>query len=485
MNPGDEYKTFSKGATVNTVGQIFRLTRAASLVIFARFLGAKDFGLYFLVWSLTEIVQGAFSLGLQGGALWLASEKMAEGKKEEIRPLTLKIFIVETFLGILAVLIVFLFGPWVAEHLIKKPEASFPWFIFSLTTPFYFGSRVLGSALRATLKMHYEVLIYFCLEPAVILIVGIITLLLGLGIEGCVIAHLVSSIAGFILALILFAKAYPKESAAKNISPAWRPLLTYSFYLGGVDLLQLIKQRLDLIILGRFLTLEMVGIYSAVSEIGFIIKKIRNLFDTILMPIISRLRALKDKERLRRQFIVTLRWILILSLAFYGVLWISPSSILKIFGAHFAVGGEALLIFSLGEIFFATLGILECDLQMTGKSNIIFLNWGATVVINFVLLYLWIPKWGLNGAALATAAVLILMGVVRVFQVKFLEGFFPFHFSQAKVLAAWILSLLFTHFLSIPWKPLAIVLYLTCYFLFIRLFGLEAEDRKILKRVGP
>lgn len=481
MERGEEYKALSRGALVNTIGQICRLMRGASLVIFARWLGAGDFGLYFLVWGLTEIVHLTFLLGLHNGALWHASELAAQNRAGEIRRSVLQIFWVGLVLGCLGIVFVYALGPWIAETILKQEQTAHYWLLFSLTTPFFAGSRILVHSLRATLKMQYEVLTFYILEPAVILLAGFGFLLAGWGLTGCILAHLAAQAAGLTLALFFFLRLWPAAQAL----PArvfWRTLLPYSIYLGGMDVLQIVKQRLDLIILGRFLTLEMVGIYGALSEVGFVIRKIRQIFEAILLPIISRLRALKDPCRLQQQFAVTIRWVLIVALGFYGVLAIVPGPILKIFGAGFAVGAAALLIFAAGEIVHGTLGLMEGDLQMAGKSNIIFMNWALTLVLNFALLWWLVPLHGLIGAASATALTLTTLGCLRVFQVKKLEGFYPFALSQFKPIAACAASLGLCLLLPIPWKLLTVGFYLVFFLGLLKAIGLEPEDQAAWER---
>lgn len=481
MEAGEEYKTLSRGALVNTIGQICRLMRGASLVIFARWLGAGDFGLYFLVWGLTEIVHLTFLLGLHNGALWHASELAAQNRAGEIRRSVLQIFWAGLGLGVLGIIFVYTLGPWIAEAILKQEQTARHWLLFSLTTPFFAGSRILVHSLRATLKMHYEVLTFYILEPAVILLAGFGFLLAGWGLTGCILAHLFAQAAGLTLALFFFLRLWP-VSQALPAKVSWRTLLSYSIYLGGMDILQIVKQRLDLIILGRFLNLEMVGIYGALSEVGFVVRKIRQIFEAILLPIISRLRTLKDPARLRGQFVVTIRWVLIVAFGFYGVLAIAPGPILKIFGAGFAVGSAALLIFAAGEIVHGTLGLMEGDLQMAGKSNIIFMNWALTLALNFVLLLWLVPLYGLTGAASATALTLTAVGCLRVFQVKRLEGFFPFDRSQIKPLAACVIALLVSTLPPLPSKLLAVGLYLALFLAALKCLKLEVEDRAAWER---
>lgn len=481
MQPGEEYKALSRGALVNTIGQICRLMRGLSLILFARFLGAETFGLYFLVWSLTEIVHFASLLGLQHGALWHASELAAQNRQREIRRSIFKIFGLGQVMGLLGVGLVYLVGPWIAEVILKQERVAQYWFLFSLTIPFYIGSHILVHALRSTLKMHYEVWVFYILVPAVILAAGAGFLWAGWGLTGCILAHLIAQIAGLFLALAFFVRVFP-QAKALPAKVNWRIFLPYSIYLGGMDILQIVKQRLDLIVLGRFLSLEMVGIYGALAEVGFVIRKIRHIFEAILLPLISRLHALHDPGRLKEQLIVTIRWVLIVALGFYGVLWIAPAEILKIFGAGFAVGATALIFFAAGEIAHGTLGLMEADLQMAGKSNIVFFNWVLTLLLNFVLLWWLVPIYGLSGAAIATAATLTSIGILRVFQVKRLEGFCPFHRSQLKPIVACVASLGLCLLLPIPWKLLTVGLYLVFFLGLLKVIGLEREDQSAWAR---
>ena len=62
-------------------------------------------------------------------------------------------------------------------------------------------------------------------------------------------------------------------------------------------------------------------------------------------------------------------------------------------------------------------------------------RWGVGIG-NAALNYLFITRFGLVGAAFATATVLVLMSIIRVVAIWYLEGLFPYSLKYLKPIAA-------------------------------------------------
>ena len=76
---------------------------------------------------------------------------------------------------------------------------------------------------------------------------------------------------------------------------------------------------------------------------------------------------------------------------------------LLVFGIEFIQAKSALNILVIGNIFMSCMGTVAVVLLMTGKERIAMKGFGAGAALNIVLNALFIPQWGIEGAALATA----------------------------------------------------------------------------------
>ena len=76
---------------------------------------------------------------------------------------------------------------------------------------------------------------------------------------------------------------------------------------------------------------------------------------------------------------------------------------LLVFGKEFTQAKSALSVLVIGNIFMSLMGTAPAVLVMSGKERIALKGFGAGATLNIFLNALLIPKWGMEGAALATA----------------------------------------------------------------------------------
>src|SRR5439155_21445680 len=75
-------------------------------------------------------------------------------------------------------------------------------------------------------------------------------------------------------------------------------------------------------------------------------------------------------------------------------------------------------------------------LTLSGRSGLNFASSTAALVINIGLNVLLIPRWGMRGAALSWAVVIVALNVARVMQVRALFSIHPFSRSLFKPIVA-------------------------------------------------
>ena len=88
-------------------------------------------------------------------------------------------------------------------------------------------------------------------------------------------------------------------------------------------------------------------------------------------------------------------------------MFVLAGPLLGIFGASFVAGETALRILLIGQVVGAGLGSVMYIMTMTGQERPAMFILGAILVANPVLNLVLIPKFGIEGAAVAKAATLI------------------------------------------------------------------------------
>jgi len=117
---------------------------------------------------------------------------------------------------------------------------------------------------------------------------------------------------------------------------------------------------------------------------------------------------------------------------------------------------------------------------MKGRVWLNLLNDSTMVAINFILNLLWISRWGMLGAALATSFSLSLVNILRALEVRVLFNIRSYPLNVVKP----IVFSLVAAFPMVVLKPrapfVALLLFLLIYLLLFISFGLDREDRSIL-----
>ena len=105
-----------------------------------------------------------------------------------------------------------------------------------------------------------------------------------------------------------------------------------------------------------------------------------------------------------------------------------PKSILSAFGEEFKLAAMALIILSISKMFSAISGSVGTFLQMVGKQNVFQNILILTAVINIGLNYILIPKYGIDGAAFASAISGVIWNVLMIVYIKKNFGFYSIYF---------------------------------------------------------
>ena len=170
----------------------------------------------------------------------------------------------------------------------------------------------------------------------------------------------------------------------------------------------------DTLMLGAFEDEANVGIYNIALKIAALNTIILVGVNSIAMPKYAELFAKKEISGLRTFVKQTTLLIFSLSFPILLVIVLFPGFLLGLFGNEFTAGINTLLILTAGQAFSSFSSSSISLLNMTGfeikaRNILIF-----TVLINATLNYILIPRYGISGAATATASSTILWNILAV-----------------------------------------------------------------------
>ena len=221
-----------------------------------------------------------------------------------------------------------------------------------------------------------------------------------------------------------------------------RQIANYAVYalLGGVS--TIIVGNIDIIMLASLAGLSDTGIYAIAFYIGSVIAVPKRSIGKIGAPMLARAlkeRAMSTVEEIYRKS--SINQIIAGSLLLIGI-WANLDNLFRILPTEYVSGGWVIIVVGLGKLFDMAAGlngviILNSRYYRYDLWTILFL-----VVFSIAANYLLIPPFGILGAAVATAASLIVYNCIKLLIVWYKFGMQPFRLNLIPVVAVAVVTLL-------------------------------------------
>ncbi len=291
-----------------------------------------------------------------------------------------------------------------AERL--TPQMLTTLWIALLIIPLLAFTRLKQAALQGLQKVVRGLLPEMLVQPLLFLVlIGVVFLVAGERLSPPLAAGMYALTAG--LALLvggrLLANALPK--AVKEATPsydmrAWSRSAVPLLFVSGMYILGI---KISTIMLGSMSGAKAAGIYTVADQGAALIMYVLFAVSAPLAPTVASLFALRDMERLQRVVTKSARVIFLISLPIALVLIVFGHWFLLVFGEDFTRGHVALTLLCVAQLTTAAVGPVGLLLTMTGHERDAAKGVAIGALLNVVLNALLIPKWSLEGAAVATA----------------------------------------------------------------------------------
>lgn len=161
--------------------------------------------------------------------------------------------------------------------------------------------------------------------------------------------------------------------------------------------------RLDILALGALAGVSTVGPYAAAVSGASLVPTALNITVIALAPTLAALAATGQIEALRTAAMRTVRLSLLgglpvaLAMIFFG------QHFLSLYGARFGGARTALTVLTVGQIVNIVAGPVATLLAMAGHERDALVGMGVATAGHAMLCLLLIPRWGITGAAVASA----------------------------------------------------------------------------------
>ena len=385
----------------------------------SRHEGPEAYGRFELALTVLTIAALAARLGLDGVLVkWMAASKV-KGEEGVQRRLVGRVMLVTGLLAapLLAVLM-WVASPsltsWLGDETLAQ---TWPWVAAGVPILTMWG--VSAEALRGLSRMKSHAL----LQPGIVA-AGAVVCMVGLG-WNIVSSYAASLVASALLGAVLLVTALPmrtKAPAALSSEWGWKPMLQTGWPMLLGSAMFLVMSWTDTLLLGHYLEEGQVGIYRVAFRMAALVTLVQAAVNSYAAPLFAERHALGDQAGLR----AALRQTTLLNVAFsvpaFGVLVAVPAWWMGWFGEAFEAGATCLVWLAMGQVVNALCGPVMYLLNMTGHERhaqrIVWIAALGNLAMN-----VWaIPRFGIEGAAVATAFSMALWNVAAAVAVKRLLG---------------------------------------------------------------
>lgn len=379
-----------------------------SQVLLARWMGDFEYGVFVVVWVGAVILGGLACLGFQTAIVRFVPEYVERGDSALLRGVLVGSrvygFIAATLFAGLGILGLLGFGDALSSYYL------IPLYLGAVTLPMLALSEIQDGMARAFSWADLSLWPTYIVRPVIIL--ATMALALGLGwapdavtaMGSVIVATYVTSIGQLILLQRRLGRTVP--SGPRQYQPMlWIGVALPIFVVEGFFNL---LTNVDILVVGYFMAPDQVAIYFAAAKTLALVHFVYFAVRAGGAQRFSKYYTSGDTQRLAAFVRDTLHWTFWPSLALILVIFIVGKQLLLLFGPSFGSGYPLFFILSVGLLARASIGPAESLLTMAGQQRICAAIYTATFLVNIVLNFALIPRFGLAGAAFATSVALLL-----------------------------------------------------------------------------
>lgn len=492
---GQEIGQIARGAGLGLVGNVVN-TAVTYLfgILIARQIGADAFGLYTLGVTAVTLASRFTVAGLDRGLMRYASISRGQGQTLALRRLSLWALLLAAGTG-LAGALWFGLAPATVLRTLRWDDKTALLPLLRSLAPALPALTLIGVAVAGTQAfrtMRYRVLVVNIIQPLARLGLALLLVaLMGATALAPTLAFTLTQLLGLGLALFFLARLIgqmPAPTSAPVSAGGVRRLVRFSLPLSLSNVLDYLNGRTEILVLGMFLAAGMAGIYNAAGRLAALGLFALTAFNAIFAPVISDLHHRREWERLGTLYKLVTRWTLVVAMPVLILQVVFAPALMALFGPDFVEGATALRLLSLGQLVNLATGAVGVMLIMTGRSALTLFNSVLMVGGALALDVLFVPRWGLNGAALAGALTIAGINLLRLGQVWWLFRLHPFAPSQVKTvlaaLPAALVAMAWTRWLPLRGElELAVACIGVClvYALALNRLGFDEADRLFVR----
>jgi O-antigen/teichoic acid export membrane protein len=412
-------KTLAKGTAWGVLGTFFiKFIGWLYYVYLARAATTEEVGLFFLALSVISVILIFSDLGLGPGAVGrYVPFYVGRGEYNNVRQVIRIALAAGMAFSLICALAIYFFAGNISEIFIN-PGLISPLQILAIYVFVYNFYQASYAFLvgRKLIKLSSYVSSIQALGKLILTVLFI--LYFGASAKNIALGYTLSFAVAAVYGMRWLAKEYknfPKtgEKPIEN-KPLFKEMIVFGMTTLFLASMSTINSYFDRIMMGFLLpaatSASLIGIYSIsislTTVIMFFIYPLGNIFSSMLTEAIGR----RDESQVEGMTATYTRWMSITTAPIMLMLLLFPTEILKvIYGVGYESGAMALILYSIGLFIYTFSYSIQSVLTAMKRLDVIAKVITLGSIVNVVLNLLFIPAYGMEGAAFTSALSFIIM----------------------------------------------------------------------------
>lgn len=395
--------------------------------VVSRIYGAKGMGIYSLSLSVLIILELLATLGFKTSVLRFVGQFSAQNSHYKIKSLYKNILELVIPVSIAVAIILYLFSEKISVSVFHNKLLIVPFRIVSVIIPICTIKSINVELIRGLKNIFFSEYLRNLNEPLFSIPLLLVMSFFWVNYYIPLIAFSFAALSTFLISSFYVSKKLKSFSKSLGESFSKAELLKVSSPMMITTFSFLIMARTDTIMIGMFSSAENVGIYEIALKFAAVTSFILYAVNTIAAPKFSELYWSGKIEDLKKVIRFSTKLIFGFSFPFLSIFVIFPKFFMGIFGSEFIVGRYALVFLAIGQFVNAASGSTGLFFNMTGRQHILRNIVLIATLLNIVLNYILIPKYGINGAAIATMVSISLWNIASSVYIKIKDNINTFY----------------------------------------------------------
>ena len=412
------FKHTSKAFTIKLANALFGFLYN---ILLAKQIGAEGAGIYYLAFSVNSISMLISEMGFRNVILRFVASYSDKKDWSAVKGLIQKTYFFSAIIASIFTLFIFLNANFIANHFFGDQATT--------QAIKYMGIAILpmtlillSSSILKGLERYKEGLVVGGLLVPMIGIPLMFLLTNFYGVIGAVYSLVIVNIIAFCLGLF-WVKKYLPNLGGIQASFSTKVIFATGLPLFMIAITNFVMAGGDVLFLGYWEEKVDVGVYGLAKRIAALTAFILVAINSIVAPKFSKLHAQGKLEELKSVAQNSVKLLTFFAFPAVIILTFFSTPIMNLVGKDFANGGLILAILAIGQFVNVITGSVGYLLMMSGHEKLMRNNILIVAVFTALLYYLLIPKFGVVGAAIASALGLATQNLIAFYLVKLKLGF--------------------------------------------------------------